>query len=264
MFFKMILDFLQLQMKTPTAFGFYHWLWLLAMIITIVLLCRIKHNEKNLKKILLIYALVSIVLEGLKAISWSFNYDEVTNIIKFDYPWYTFPFQLCSTPIYVCLICYFLKRRKLRTTLLSYISFVTILGSISTIFMPDSCFTDEILININTMWIHYGAFVVSVYLLIKDEVKVNKLNLKRALTVFLICTSIALLLNIIVYNVNILNGETFNMFYISPYFISSLPVFDVIQQNVPYIIFLLTYLLALSLGSLIIYFVAKNLKKIKL
>ena len=261
---KKIIDILQTTMETPKAFGWFHLLWLCLMVLAIICLSKIKHNEKNLKRILLTYAIVSIVLEVLKAIFWSFNYDEITNVITWDYEWYTFPFQLCSTPIYVSLICFFLKRRKLRTTLLSYLAFVTIIGSISAILMPDSCFTSEILININTMWIHYGAFVISMYLLIKGEVKVNKLNLKRALIVFLICVSIALLLNIIIYNTGILNGETFNMFYISPYFISILPVFDIIQQNVPYIIFLLIYILALTLGSLIIYFIAKLFKKIKL
>jgi hypothetical protein len=58
----------------------------------------------------------------------------------------------------------------------------------------------------------------------------------------------------------VLNGEAFNMFYISPYFISELPVFNVIQQKVPYIVFLLTYVVALSLGSSVIFFAAKGIE----
>ena len=202
-------------------------------------------------------------MEILKNISWAFNYNEVTNTIIWDYEWYAFPFQLCSTPIYISLMCLPLKRSKLRTSLLSYLSFVTIIGSIATIFMPDSCFTSEILININTTWIHYGAFVVSIYLLMKGVVKPSALNLRRALIVFLICVSIAFLLNIVVYNTGILNGETFNMFYISPYFISILPIFDVIQQNVPYIIYLLIYICVLSLAAVIIYIICTLIIKIK-
>ena len=59
----------------------------------------------------------------------------------------------------------------------------------------------------------------------------------------------------VVLNVNsgVLNGENFNMFYISPYFISTLPVFDIIQQTVPFILYLLIYIVSISIGALIVY-----------
>lgn len=47
------------------------------------------------------------------------------------------------------------------------------------------------------------------------------------------------------------------MFYISPYFISTLPVFDVIQQNVPYIVYLLINVWAIIIGGFIIYGISK-------
>ena len=60
---------------------------------------------------------------------------------------------------------------------------------------------------------------------------------------------IAQLLNIVVYNAGWLNGQTFDMFYISPYFISSLPVFDTIDRNASFAVFMLTYLFAFFLGG---------------
>ena len=59
----------------------------------------------------------------------------------------------------------------------------------------------------------------------------------------------------------ILNGETYNMFYISPYFISTLPVFDIIQQNVPYILYLLIYIIVISIGAATIFEIAYFIKK---
>ena len=64
-------------------------------------------------------------------------------------------------------------------------------------------------------------------------------------------------MNILVYNSGILNGETFNMFYISPYFESSLPVFDKIQLATPYSIYLVIYVALLSLGGFMIYLISK-------
>ena len=253
--FEKFLYFLQGEMTEPTAFGWFHILWLVLVAITIFVLYKNKkyYSENQLKKVLGIYGIVALILELLKQLMWTFNYDPITNIITWDYEWYAFPFQLCTTPIFVSIICLFLKKGNIRNNLLSYMAYITILGSISTMLIPDSCFVSDILVNIHTMWLHLGSFVVSVYLLMCGEVKINIKALKSAIIVFLIFVGIAELMNIVVYNLGILNGETFNMFYISPYFISTLPVFDVIQENVPYLVYLIIYILALIMGGIIIY-----------
>ena len=258
--FDGILLLLQKEMKTPKAYGWFHLLFIGLTIGVIIYLFKIKkrRSEKQLKKVLFIYGIVALILEILKQISWSFHYNQFGNI--WDFEWYAFPFQLCSTPIYVSLICLFLKNTKIRKSLLSYLSFVTILGSIMTMIIPDSCFTSEILINVHTMWLHCGSFVVSIYLIISGFIKIDIESLKNAFIVFLIFVAIALGLNIVVYNSGVLNGETFNMFYISPYFISSLPVFNFIQQSVPYLIYLLTYIFAIGFGSFIVFYLVKFLK----
>ena len=51
----------------------------------------------------------------------------------------------------------------------------------------------------------------------------------------------------------ILGKETFNMFYINPYFISSLPLFDSMQRNAPFFVFFVIYLLAIFLGASIVF-----------
>ena len=185
------------------------------------------------------------------------NYDLISNTVSWDFEWYAFPFQLCTTPIYISLISLWLKKGVVRDSLLAYMSYITIIGSITTMIMPDSCFVSDILVNIHTMWLHLGSFVVSVYLLLNKEVKIDFCRLKQAIIVFLIFVFIALSMNITIYNLGVLNGETFNMFYISPYFVSSLPVFDIIQKSVPYIMFLFIYILAIILASFIVFGISK-------
>ena len=256
--FERLLYFLQGEMTEPTAFGWFHVLWLVLVIIAIFILFKRKkhYSEKQLKMVLGIYGFVALILELLKQLIWTFNYDPITNIITWDYEWYAFPFQLCTTPIFISIICLFLKKGKLRNSLLSYMAYITILGSISTMLLPDSCFVSDILVNIHTMWLHLGSFVVSVYLLISGEIKINIESLKQAIKVFLIFVGIAEFMNIFVYNIGVLNGETFNMFYISPYFISTLPVFCIIQEIVPYIVYLIIYIWALIIAAFIIYCIA--------
>lgn len=262
--FVNILQLLQLEMEEPTAWGWYHIMWLCITICIIYALYKIRknHSEKQLKMVLGTYAGITLMTEFLKQVSWSFSLNDISELIEFDYTWYSFPFQLCSTPMYVCLICLFLNKSKIRDYLLSYVAYITILGSLSAVFMPDTCLVSDILVNIHTMCLHYGSLVVSIYLLMSGEVPLKMQQLKRGICVFFGLTLFANFLNIIIYNSGILLDETFNMFYISPYFVSELPVFNMIQQNAPYIVFLSTYIITLSLGGWIIYEVARYIQYI--
>ena len=264
-FFEKILYALQAQMNTPKPWGWFHIMWIMLVIISLVILfnLRKKYSNKQLKIVLGTYGIIALILELTKQIIWSFNYNEITNIVTWDYQWYAAPFQLCTTPIFVSIICLFLREdSKIRKALLSYMAYLTILGSFMTMIIPDSCFTSDILINIHTMWLHLGSFVVSIYLLMSGAIKIDKQSFKSAFYVFLVFVIIAEILNIGIYNSGVLNGETFNMFYISPYFTSSLPVFDIIQQKVPFIIFLLIYVVAIKIGALIVYFITNKLKSL--
>ena len=262
--FEKFLYFMQGKMERPTPYGWFHLMWIgIALLcIFILYLFKNKRGEKQLKRVLATYGIIAFILEFLKQLIWSFKYDASLNIVTWDYEWYSFPFQLCTTPIYVSLICLILKKGKLRDALLSYMAFITILGSVATAIKPDTCFVSDILINIHTMWMHIGSLVVSIYLLMSGEIKIKLSNVLYGIMVFLIFVLIADILNIIIYNAGILSNETFNLFYISPYYVSDLPIFDTIQKNNAYFIFILIYILIISAGAFIVYFVALFIQKL--
>ena len=52
------------------------------------------------------------------------------------------------------------------------------------------------------------------------------------------------------------------MFYISPYFTSSLPLFNVLQEKIPFILFIIIYLLTIFIGGLIVWIVINLFDKI--
>jgi len=262
-FFERILYMLQGTMEEPTSYGWFHLMWIIFIFGVIIVLFKFRnrYSERQLKLILGVYGIVAFVLELTKQLIWSFNYDITNNMVTWDYTWYAAPFQLCTTPIYVSLICLFLKDGKVRSALLSYMAYITILGGFMTMIIPDSCFVETILVNIHTMWLHCGSFVVSIYLLISGIVKINIKSWINGCIVFIIFVGLAELLNVGIYNLGILNGETFNMFYISPYFISDLPIYDIVQQNVPFVIYLILYILSICFGSFIVYRIARIFKR---
>ena len=255
---KSIFSFLQMDMQTPKPYGWFHIMFLMLSFITIFILYkkRNKYNEKQLKLVLGIYGIISFILELLKQLSWAYDIDTNT----WSYSWYSAPFQLCTMPIYVSLICLFLEKSKIRDYLLSFLCFYTILGSIATMIIPNSCFVKDILVNIHTMYLHCGSFVLSIYLLI-NEIKPTKQNIIGSFKIFIICVLLALTLDISFYNLGFIGNNTFNMFYISPYYESSLPVFNIIYNKLPYILFLSIYIITLTIGSLIVFFITKQIKK---
>ena len=262
-FFGKLLYALQDKMERPEPYGWFHLMCIVIVVVSLIILYtrKNKYGDKQLKIVLGVYGIIAAILELAKQLIWSFNYDATSNTVIWDYQWYAAPFQLCTTPIFASIISILLKEGKLRKALLSYMAFVTILGSFMTIIIPDSCFTEDTLVNIHTMWLHCGSFVVSIYLLMTRTVKIDKQNLKAAIKVFLVFVLIAEILNIGIYNMDILNGETFNMFYISPYYISSLPVFDVIQQKVPFILYLFLYIIAIGIGATVVWGIARIVNK---
>ena len=155
-----------------------------------------------------------------------------------------------------------MKKNKLRDSLTSYLCFYTILGSIVTMIMPDSCFTKYIEVNIHTMFLHCGSFVVSMFLIMNNEIKLNYKNFLSGFKVLLVFIALALSLDLIMYNTGIIGDETFNMFFISPYFISTLPIYDIVQKSAPYLVYLLFYIVTLFIGGNITYFVVKDYQKL--
>lgn len=255
-----IIELLQLEMTKPNMYGWFHLLWLVCALILIIFLgLKHKYSEKNLKIILLTYGIVSLLLEALKQLSWAATING--NSITWHYSWYSAPFQLCTMPIYTCLLAAFLKKGRVRDSLLAFLAFFTILGSIATAFYPATVFVNDILINIHTMYLHIGSLVVSIYILMSKQIKINFKSLLDGYIVFIICVCIAQILNIVVYNIGVLHDETFNMFFISPYFPSTLPIFELIYDKVAFPIFLLIYLIILFLGGFIIWIIARLFNK---
>lgn len=255
--FEKIIYLLQFEVKEPIPYGFFHLTSVsLACVIIFYLYKKKNHySEKQLKLVLGLYSIPTLILEICKQISWGFTLSEQG--LVWDYMWYAFPLQLCTTPMYVSIVCLFLKKSKLRTSLLSYVSYITIIGSLLTMVVPVSCYTAFALVNVHTTVLHLGGFIVSVYLLMNNEVENTISNLKSAINAFLIFVVFVSILNVFVYHSGLLNDESFNMFYISPYFTSELPVFNMIQENSPYPLFLFSYVFAIMTGACIVFGLTK-------
>lgn len=97
-FWQAVLAFLDTPMQTPEPYGWFHLVWFALSVLAIIPLVR---YAKNPQKVIWFTAVAVVLLEVYKQINYSFSYAEG---ISFDYQWYAFPFQFCSTPMYVGLL----------------------------------------------------------------------------------------------------------------------------------------------------------------
>lgn len=245
-----VIKFLQFEMTEPNLYGWFHVLSLVITVLLTYILCKKKYNTK---KTLLVMSIIMIILEVYKQLSFSFNDN------TWYYQWYAFPFQFCSTPMYIALIASLTKNKKLEKNLYCFLATYGMIAGLSVMLYPASVFIEETLINIQTM-VHHGFMVVmGVFIIINEKLKPNLKTITDGLKVFITLVLIALITNIITYYIGIDGG--LRLFYISPFHISELPVFNIIQENVPYIVFLMSYIFAFTVGGYILLIIVNKFKK---
>lgn len=263
-FIEMILKVLKHQMTTPTNYSWFHIMFICIVIATTVLLCIFfkDKEDKTIRKICLIGWLTIVILEIIKQIEFSYYFEN--DQLLWDFPWYSFPFQLCSTPLYVLPFVIFLKNEKIRQYFISYMMTFSLFGGLAVYFYPNDVFIPTTFINFQTM-IHHGMqIVLGIFLIAVYRKKYDFKFFLRGIPVFVVLSIIALLLNVIMYHVfqNVGLDDTFNMFYVSPYFDCTLPVLSLIYPKVPYIVFLLIYNIGFAVVSTILFGIQKLVIKL--
>ena len=221
-------------MQTPTLYGWFHILFFALSVGAGVWLC-VKYadpEEKFVRKLLLIVFGLSVVLEIYKQINYTFTYDGLT--IAADYQWYAFPFQFCSTPMYVGVLAACLRKGKLQNALCTYLATYALFAGLCVMIYPGQVFIGTIGINIQTMICHGSMVTVGMYLLYSRYIKLEHKAIFKAVPVFACLIVMAMILNEIAHATGLLKTETFNMFFISPYCEGTLPVYSLVQGVVPY------------------------------
>ncbi len=256
--FEKLLDILSYNVETkPTSYGWLHLLFTAIVIGVTVFLCvRYKKcSDKKFRIIIGICWAIMFLFEVYKQLQYSCKTDGTT--ANWDYQWYVFPFQFCSTPLYVLPLVIFLPDGKVRNACISYTALFALFAGIAVFAYPEGIFTREILISIQSLTHHGIQMVTGVFAAVwcqhkyKAKFWTNEFYF-GGLIVFAVMSAIAMTLNLTVQPA--VEPNTFNMFYISPYRNSSLPVLSSIQPVVPYAVFLILYLFGFALCGLIVYY----------
>ncbi len=247
-----LLHILDWPMDTPRLYGWYHLLWVLIIFLAAWVLCtsykHCRHPEAHIRKVVFYTAVLVAVFEVLHQINYNLVWKD--DRLQLDMQWYAFPFQFCSTPMYVGLLTGLFKTGKVHDSLCAYLATYVVFAGICVMIYPGDVFTGTIITNVQTMICHGSMITVGIYLFYTRHVGGENKTFLRALPVFCGCLLIAMLLNEIAYRCGLLaSGHTFNMFFISPYCEPSLPVYSLVQAALPYPFCLIVYVMGFSLAA---------------
>ena len=228
MFWSRVLEMLDAEMAEPASYGWFHLLFFALSIGAGIWLCiRFKDAQKYAPRVVLTTAIIVIVLEIYKMINFGFSYEDG---ISYSFPWGSFPFQFCSTPMYVGLLAGLIRRGRVHRSLCAYLATYAMFAGLCVMLYPNDVFIETISINIQTMICHGSMISIGIYLLGTGYVKAEHKTVLHALPVFGVAVVVAMILNEWAFRTGMLEDHFFNMFYFSPHADPHLPLYSNVQN----------------------------------
>lgn len=252
------LRLLDTQGECPAFLSYYHLMWLAIIAAATILMVLIgpRHTHKQVTNVVLFTAIAVVVLEIGKQINYTFG-DGSTAAA---YQWYAFPFQFCSTPMYIGLLAGIIRRGRVHDSLCAYLATYAVFAGLAVMIYPNDAYIHTKFINFQTMVCHGSMVVIGAYLLASGHVKLKLSTVLKAMPVFAVCVALAAVMNVCAYRVGLLEEHNFNMFYISPYLECSLPVYSLVHNTVPFPMNLVIYILGFTAAAALILLIAMGIR----
>ncbi len=263
-FWERLIELLDTKMTEPALFGWFHLLFLALSIAAGVLLVRwCKDTHRYARRVVLITAVIVLLAEVYKQINYTFTVG-ATGVVA-DYQWYAFPWQFCSTPMYVGLLAGLTpKGGKVHQSLCAYLATYAVFAGLCVMAYPGDVFIETVGINIQTMVCHGSMLSIGIYLLATGYVPRTHKTILHALPVFCAMAAVAMVLNEIAYRTDLLETENFNMFYFSPHQDPHLPVYSLVQEalGTGNVLSIVIYIVGFTLAAYLVLLAAMGLGRL--
>ena len=208
--------------------------------------CRnAEEREQMLVRILFVTGFVLLVLEVLKQmylmmISGGGSYD-----------WWYFPFQLCSVPMYLCLLLPFVKG-PVRSSFLTFMSGYTFVSALAALIYPEDILHAAPPLMFHGFLWHAVLLFISLLIFMTGAYDVSARGLLRSAVLFLVLCAIAVVINVLAEPVMQTGNAAHSyaaMFYLNPYHISPQPIVNSVQKTAGIPAGLIIYVFAIAAVS---------------
>lgn len=232
-------------MTRPPAYGPLHIIFtVVGFALSVFLAWKLrKVSEKSFHRILFGVGFVLFLSEIFKQFFYFFAMCDNT------YCWAEFPFQLCSIPMYLCMIVPFMKESKLRRNLYSFMVLYNLLGGAISFAEPSGLLHEYWFLTIHALIWHMSLVFIGLFICFTKRGGNQIGDYRGATCTFLCFSAVAFVLNFLVQT---FAHEHMNMFFVGPGN-SPLAVFSLFSEWFGWYVNTFIYLFAVSLGAYLIY-----------
>ena len=234
-----------LPMTPPPSYGWFHILYtLIAFSLCGLIAWRIRRiNDKAAGWLIFGLGFFLLLTEIYKQLFLYFNSDNHT------YNWGELPFQLCSVPMYMCLIAPWLKPGKLQRGMYSFMALFNLLGGGISFAEPSGLLLHDWFSTVHALFWHTSLVFLGLFLCFSQRGGTRKGDYPSAAITFVCLSGVAFLINTLVQN---LLGKHINMFFVGPGE-SPIIVFKQFCQWFGWPVNTLIYIFALCLGAYLVH-----------
>ncbi len=241
------------KMTPPTPYGAFHLTFALVGIVLCILLARKLRGigEKGNRAVLMGCGIFLLVCEIYKQLFHYFYLGDG------HYLWHIFPFQLCSVPMYLCIIAPLLKPGKVQSAMYNFMMIFNFLGGLMAFVEPSGIISDYWVITLHSFIWHMVLVFIGFYLAFSNRGGTANADYWSAAKTFLALCVVAFCINLIFFDAS---GGDINMFFVGPRN-SSLVVFKDISEMFGWYVSTLLYIPVVCLGAYIIFRIIRLCKQ---
>lgn len=232
-------------MDKPEAYGPFHLIFTFVGLAVCVLLAYLLRNTGR---------------RGNRAVLWGVGgFLLLTEIYKqlfyyyyigdHSYEWWIFPFQLCSVPMYLCLIAPFLKEGKVQSAMYHFMTTFNLLGGLMAFMEPSGIVHEYWTLTLHAFIWHMLLIFIGLYLIASGRGAKTMKDYRWSVAVFLCLAVMAFIINLIFW---IPSEGTIKMFYVGPA-TSPLAVFKQISKACGWLVCDLVYIPAVCAGAFLLF-----------
>lgn len=160
------------------------------------------------------------------------------------YDWWYFPFQLCSLPMYICLLLPFIPSGTFRQMLLTFLMDFSLLGGVCAFLDTSGMHYDYLPLTIHSFAWHILLIIIGIYTGLSQDADYSPRGYILATGFYGCCCLIATCFNLTFYRYGSLN-----MFYINPRYDMTQKVFSNIAKALGTPAGIMAYILATIIGA---------------
>lgn len=232
-------------MEKPKAYGSFHLIFTFVGLLLSLLIARSLRNvgKRGNRVVLIGTGTFLILTEIYKQLFYYYQIGDGS------YQWWIFPFQLCSVPMYLCIIAPLLKAGPVQRGMYAFMTTFNLLGGIMAFIEPSGIVHEYWTLTLHAFIWHMCLIFIGMYLIMSGRCASTKRDYWLACLTFVALAAIAFGINVALWNVS--DGSV-NMFFVGPKN-SSLIVFKQISEMLGWYVSTLLYIPTVCIGALIVF-----------